>query len=51
METERSGVVSAWVARWLRRRELARLETYRLPDIGMSEAERRRECAKWFWQQ
>jgi len=51
MKTRQTTVWNTWVARWLRRRELARLEAYRLSDIGMSEAERRRECGRWFWQE
>jgi len=26
------------------------LDAHLLADIGRSEAERRRECCKWFWQ-
>jgi len=32
------------------RRALRRLDASQLADIGRSEAQRRRECAKWFWQ-
>jgi uncharacterized protein YjiS (DUF1127 family) len=29
---------------------LHELEPHLLADIGKTEKERRRECAKWFWQ-
>ncbi len=32
------------------RRHLAELDGYMLKDIGVSEADRRRECARPFWQ-
>ena len=31
------------------RRHLAALDGYMLKDIGLSEADRRRECARPFW--
>lgn len=42
-------LVSDW--RWRRRtrRQLARLDGYGLKDIGLSECDRWRECAKPFW--
>ncbi|WP_026380510.1 DUF1127 domain-containing protein [Afifella pfennigii] len=39
-----------WLQRARQRRQLAELPPWRLADIGISEAERRRECAKWFWE-
>jgi uncharacterized protein YjiS (DUF1127 family) len=38
-----------WQGRARQRRALARLDTRLLADIGVSEAEARRECAKPFW--
>ncbi len=40
-----------WLRRMRTRRHLRALEGHRLRDIGISEAERHRECAKWFWQE
>ena len=42
--------VWTWHRRSLTRRSLAQLDGAALIDIGRTEAERRRECAKWFWQ-
>jgi uncharacterized protein YjiS (DUF1127 family) len=39
-----------WLRRAATRRDLRDLAAHQLVDIGRSEAERRRECAKWFWQ-
>jgi uncharacterized protein YjiS (DUF1127 family) len=39
-----------WTSRAATRRALAYLDAQQLVDIGRSDAERRRECAKWFWQ-
>jgi len=39
-----------WGRRVRSRRHLRALEQYRLADIGLSEDDRRREGAKWFWQ-
>jgi uncharacterized protein YjiS (DUF1127 family) len=43
-------IIALWLRRIATRRHLRALETHRLDDIGLSEADRRRECAKWFWQ-
>jgi uncharacterized protein YjiS (DUF1127 family) len=32
------------------RRALRQLDARALDDIGRSESDRQRECAKWFWQ-
>jgi len=42
--------IAIWRRRVATRRALHEVETWRLSDIGCSEAERRVECAKWFWQ-
>lgn len=42
--------VRIWLRRYGTRRQLRRLAPHLLDDIGLSEAQRRRECAKWFWQ-
>ena len=39
-----------WWRRAHTRRALRQLDDGLLLDIGRSEKERRRECAKWFWQ-
>jgi uncharacterized protein YjiS (DUF1127 family) len=39
-----------WFDRVRTRRHLAELAPRALADIGRTESERRRECAKWFWQ-
>lgn len=39
-----------WHGRHRSRRALAGLEIFQLADIGLTEAARRRECAKRFWQ-
>lgn len=41
--------LSRWLIRARTRRRLAELEARELADIGLSEAERRRECRKPFW--
>jgi uncharacterized protein YjiS (DUF1127 family) len=38
-----------WQRQWVTRRALADLEAHRLKDIGLTEVERRTECAKFFW--
>jgi uncharacterized protein YjiS (DUF1127 family) len=38
-----------WARRARTRRHLRALEAFRLADIGLCDADRRRECAKWFW--
>ncbi|MDO8876623.1 MAG: DUF1127 domain-containing protein [Pseudolabrys sp.] len=43
-------IVTVWLRRARTRRHLRALEAHRLADIGSSEEARRRECAKWFWQ-
>jgi uncharacterized protein YjiS (DUF1127 family) len=40
----------AWLMRLKTRRRLRHLDARLLADVGITEAERRRECAKWFWQ-
>lgn len=39
-----------WLRRSATRRRLQDLDKRRLDDVGLTETERRRECAKWFWQ-
>ena len=41
---------SVWLDRLRSRRRLAALDPRELADIGRTEPERWRECAKWFWQ-
>jgi uncharacterized protein YjiS (DUF1127 family) len=43
-------IAARWFRRMVTRRHLRVLEAHRLDDVGLSEAERCRECAKWFWQ-
>jgi uncharacterized protein YjiS (DUF1127 family) len=43
-------ITTLWVHRTRTRRCLAALDPRELADIGRTEPERRRECAKWFWQ-
>lgn len=38
-----------WLRRMRTRAALRELETRGLEDIGLTEAERQRECAKWLW--
>jgi uncharacterized protein YjiS (DUF1127 family) len=38
-----------WGARSSERKALAELERFRLDDIGITDADRRAECRKWFW--
>jgi uncharacterized protein YjiS (DUF1127 family) len=42
--------VAIWRRRMSTRAALRRLDAHFLPDVGLIEEERRRECAKWFWQ-
>jgi uncharacterized protein YjiS (DUF1127 family) len=46
--------VSAAMARWRRRsktrRHLRALSERQLEDVALSDAQQRRESAKWFWQ-
>jgi uncharacterized protein YjiS (DUF1127 family) len=39
-----------WQERSRTRRAFAELDARGLADIGLSESQRHRECAKWFWQ-
>jgi uncharacterized protein YjiS (DUF1127 family) len=39
-----------WHRRLRTRHSLRELESHHLGDIGLSERDRRREGAKWFWQ-
>jgi uncharacterized protein YjiS (DUF1127 family) len=41
--------LSVWIRRAATRQELHELDDRLLADIGRTELERRRECAKWFW--
>jgi len=45
-----AAVFTIWFRRARTRRQLRALEAHRLADIGLSEAQRRREGVKWFWQ-
>jgi uncharacterized protein YjiS (DUF1127 family) len=42
--------VGTWLQRMRTRAALRELDARALADIGRSEAERQRECAKWFWE-
>jgi uncharacterized protein YjiS (DUF1127 family) len=42
--------IALWARNWRTRRALARLDPARLADIGVTEAEARREAARPFWQ-
>jgi uncharacterized protein YjiS (DUF1127 family) len=48
--TEIATILLAWSQRARTRSHLRGLEAHRLADIGLSEEDRRDECAKWFWQ-
>jgi len=39
-----------WLVRAKTRGRLHELDTRELEDIGLTEGQRGRECAKWFWQ-
>lgn len=39
-----------WLRRLRTRTVLRELDARGLEDIGLSEDDRQRECAKWFWQ-
>lgn len=39
-----------WLRRIATRRHLYAVEAHRLADVGLTEQQRRRECAKWFWE-
>lgn len=43
-------IAARWAVRYGTRQQLRRLDTRALADVGISEAERRRECSKWFWE-
>jgi uncharacterized protein YjiS (DUF1127 family) len=43
-------IVVIWRRRVSTRAALRELDPHFLADIGLIEDERRRECAKWFWQ-
>ncbi len=45
-----TALLRLWWRRARTRRALRLLDDHLLVDIGRSEKERRRECAKWFWQ-
>jgi uncharacterized protein YjiS (DUF1127 family) len=42
--------VRIWITRVKTRQRLRELDLRQLADVGLSEAERQRECMKWFWQ-
>lgn len=39
-----------WLRRHRTRLQLRALDAHDLQDIGLSESQRDRECARWFWQ-
>jgi len=41
--------MSRWCLRRRTRGHLRDLETWRLDDVGLTEAQRLAECARWFW--
>ena len=43
-------LAGTWLRRTQTRKRLRHLEAHELVDIGYTESERRRESAKWFWQ-
>lgn len=43
-------ILRTWHRRFKTRRQLRKLDARLLDDVGISEAERQQECAKWFWQ-
>ena len=43
-------IAALWLDRIRTRRRLAEFASRELADIGRTESERWRECAKWFWQ-
>ena len=45
-----ASTLAVWLRRARTRRHLRVLEAHRLADIGVTEKQRRDECAKWFWQ-
>ena len=46
---ERFGLLQVWLARYRQRRQLARLDTHLLKDIGLSRTDALREVHKPFW--
>jgi len=42
--------VGTWLQRMRTRVSLRELDASQLADVGLSQAARQRECAKWFWQ-
>ena len=42
--------LAIWKQRRRTRSQLRRLDPERLPDLGLTEYARARECAKWFWE-
>jgi uncharacterized protein YjiS (DUF1127 family) len=53
LETWRTAlsVPRLWWKRAATRRALHRLQARDLEDVGLTERDRRHECAKWFWQE
>lgn len=45
-----SDLMRLWQRRVVTRAHLRDLEPSQLPDIGLSEKERERECRKWCWE-
>jgi uncharacterized protein YjiS (DUF1127 family) len=45
-----AAIIRLWRRRSRTRRALKTLDARLLADIGRTDAERRHECAKWFWQ-
>jgi len=43
-------ILRTWHRRLKTRHRLRQLDARLLDDVGLSEAERQQECAKWFWQ-
>jgi uncharacterized protein YjiS (DUF1127 family) len=42
--------IGIWLRRGRTRRQLRDLDARELLDIGVSESQRDRECARWLWQ-
>jgi uncharacterized protein YjiS (DUF1127 family) len=42
--------IRVWLTRRNTRQRLRELDLRQLADAGLSEADRQRECMKWFWQ-
>jgi uncharacterized protein YjiS (DUF1127 family) len=43
-------LIAACIERLRGREKLREMDSRGLADIGCTDVERRRECAKWFWQ-